>query len=176
MSINGPEFFQGYHKVTFSTVLATHGWDLAYDLDGYMKTIDRPMVPRLLPHIRLTREGHPATATHEETGRKIPKTLASLYCPSFCVVKAIYDPNYEDVDYRYRLVQFTDPEEKRPGMMEETDSSTYGSLGALLSGFCKEWIDNEHLDCMDYFERHRRNNSAEPVPESYKANGYGLFQ
>uniref|UniRef100_A0AAU6W201 Uncharacterized protein n=1 Tax=Pseudomonas phage Nican01 TaxID=3138540 RepID=A0AAU6W201_9CAUD len=175
MSKSAPDYFKGWYKITFTQVLASHGWDLAYDLDGYMKTIDRPMVPRLVPHIRLTQEGHPATATHEESGRKIAKTLASMYCPGFCVIKAIYDPNYEDIDYRYRLVRFSDPEEKRPGMMEEVDCSTYGGLGALLSAFCKEWVNDEHLNCMDHYECHRRNTSADSVPNEYRERGYGLF-
>ncbi|QOC57990.1 hypothetical protein phiK7B1_135 [Pseudomonas phage phiK7B1] len=172
--MNGPDFFQGFHKITFSDVLKTHGWDLAYDLDGYMKTIDRPNVPRLLPHIRLNREGHPATATHEENGRQIPKTLASVYFEDFCVVKCIYDPNFEDVDYRYRLVRFSDPEKNRPGHLDEEDSSTYGSLGALLSAFCNEWVEDDHLNCMDYYQRHRRNGNKD-VPKEYEQRGYGLF-
>lgn len=163
----------GIHKITFLDILARHGWDLAYDLDGYAKTIDRPLIPRLLPHIRLNREGHPATATHEETGRQIPKTLASLMCPNFCVVKAIYDPNYDDPDYRYRLVQFGDIESKDSG--REDDCSTYGSLEYLLKAFCKEWIDDQHLDCWSYRQLHVRNGPQGVIPQSYKDKGYGSF-
>lgn len=172
--MNGPDFFLGWHKITFSEVLKTHGWDLAYDLDGYMKTIERANVPRLLPHIRLNVEGHPAVATHEESGRQIPKTLASVYFPDFAVVKCIYDPNYNDVDFRYRLVRYKDPEGTRPGTLDEEESSTYGSLGALLSAFCNEWVNDEHLNCMDYFQRHRRP-GTETVPAEYQERGYGMF-
>lgn len=172
--MTGADFFTGWHKITFSEVLKTHGWDLAYDLDGYMKTIDRPDVPRLRPHIRLNMHGHPATAVHEENGRQIPVTLASVYFPNFCVVKAIYDPNYGDVDYRYRLVKYSDPAEGVE--LREQECSTYGGLGALLSAFCREWINDEHLDCMDHYQRHRRPGfELESVPQAYRDRGFGMF-
>lgn len=166
--------FKGIHKITFSEVLKTHGWDLAYDLDGYMKTIDRPGVPRIRPFIRLNNEGHPAVGTNEETGRQHPKTLASLFCPGFCVVKAIYDPNYEDVNYRYKLVQYNDPEDRKTDPTVETSCSTYGGLEALLRAFCKEWIEDEHLNCMDFYSADLKH-CLKVVPETYKDLGFGMF-
>lgn len=170
--------FKGIHKITFSRVLKTHGWDLAYDLDSHMKTIDRPGVPRILPFIRLNNEGHPAVGINEETGRQHPKTLASLFCPGFCVVKAVYDPNYEDVNRRYRLVQYNDPEYRKadPTVPNEEiiSCSTYGGLEALLRAFCKEWVEDEHLNCMDYFQRYSRP-GTETVSAEYQERGYGMF-
>lgn len=170
--------FEGFRKITFSTVLATHGWDLAYDLDGYMKTIDRPNVPRISPTIRLTKEGHPATTRHETTGRRIEKTLASIYFPEMKgAIKVIYDPNFEDVDYRYRVVRYAfDPDpHSHAGDMREVDCSTYGGLGAALSAFCNDWVDRDHLNCMDHYQTHLPGIVKAPIPNEYKARGYGLF-
>ncbi|ATW58068.1 hypothetical protein CNR34_00135 [Pseudomonas phage nickie] len=166
--------YKGVFKITFSSVLAKHGWDLAYDLDGYMKTIDRPNVPRLLPHIRLNKEGHPATA-QDDTGRKKEKTLASLYVPEMNrVVKAVYDPSYEDPDYRYRLMVY----EFGVNATSDTnilESDTYGGLYYLLLAFCEYWVNNDHLDCTEYLEVHVAARPVKEVSEAYRDKGYGLF-
>lgn len=163
---------EGYHKITFDKALSNGGWDLAYDLDGYMKTIDRPDVPRLLPHIRLNKHGHPATATHEENGRQIPKTLASIYFPQHnWIVKAIYDPNYQDPNYRYKLERY-DSQQYFAGVANPEESDTYGELEYLLKAFYKSWVEEHFPKATDHMERHRRGFA---VPEEYVAKGYGLF-
>jgi hypothetical protein len=169
------------HRIRFDEALMKQaGWDLAWDLDGHMKTLDRPDVPRLLPSIRFKANGFPACAMAEgdPNGRPEPKTLASIYLPKLDrVVKCIYDPNYRDEIYRWRLIEY-DVHTSGYGStrMVEKQFDTYPDMRRLFNDFVDFWVSRGSINPLDHYtiETAQFKPSAE-IPQAYKDRGFGSF-
>ena len=161
--------FVGYRAIQFSDELTTrHGWDVAWDLDSIIKTLDRPKVARILPVLRLTQDGH-MTTTEDQTGRRMIKTLATFYSGQDMLIKAIYDPNFNSPEYRYRTVTYN--VNAFTGVTTERGETGYRDLRDLLGMFAKNWADTPNPLHLAFFRSLKRAD----IPVEYKSAGYGLW-
>ena len=64
--------YKGYRWIQFKKLKGTM-WDVAWDLDNYLKNQDRVFVPRVLEAVRITKDGYVATKDGEA------KTIASYF-------------------------------------------------------------------------------------------------
>lgn len=64
--------YKGYRWIQFKKLKGTM-WDVAWDLDNYLKNQDRVFVPRVLEAVRIAKDGYVATKDGEA------KTIASYF-------------------------------------------------------------------------------------------------
>lgn len=166
----------GYRSLHFQEDLhEMYRWDLAYNVDNLLRASDRPYVPRLIPVLRLDKNGHPAC--HTVSGRKESRILAAVYVESIReIITAVYDPNYEDPAYRYRLQAYKC---NQTGVNVGIDNDNARSnLEDLLNAFAT-WCEapagvTKLVTPMQFMspKRHRAKTAAD-LPSAYIEQGYG---
>lgn len=164
--------YAGYRWLKFRQDLHDiERWDLAWDVDRKIKSEDRPNVPRILEAIRLDSFGWPVCAS-DDCGNRFQKVIASYYDKTMMkLIQAVYDPNYRDIKYRYRIESYN----HNPGTNDfaQSTSTQYDSLHHLLDSLSSFWAGTENP--MKYVDLKRPIRISKDIPDTYKQAGFGVW-